>query len=287
MNISQPGTNTLKKDYRYHDLWFRLVVALFAAHFVVVFGEKESTFQLMLTWDYYRSVLFSFVIAFLLVSLAYLVTCRLDRYYDWKQLTIQRIGLQLLLGLILPAVTAFLLAFLYFRLYHIRILDTDYVQYVFPVVILMLLMLNMYYLAFYFYRQWQITAIQTLNENVPVNTRDKQRSIEIFIVSKGTKNIPLPVKTISYFYHDGEYNFLRTFEGEDFIISQALDEVEKLLPKKEFFRANRQLIVSLMACRHFESLDYGKLELFTEPPLKQTVVISRRRAKPFKEWIRR
>jgi hypothetical protein len=275
-----------EKSIGYHDLYFRIIVALLAAHIIVSFGAKESFFVLLISWYYYRSLLLSFVIAFLLVSEVYLVTIKLDKNYNWKERTVQRIGLQLLIGLLLPSVTAFLLATAYFSAFGFNILNTYYIRFDFPVIVIMLVLLNVYYLAFYFYKQWQLLESTLIN---PANgiKGEKQKGKEVFVVQKGAKNIPLPVDSISYFYHNGAFNFVRTFEKEDFIISQPLDEVQQQLSDKHFFRVNRQMIINFTACQHFEPLEHGKLELIVIPVPKEQVIISQKRAKAFKEWIER
>src|SRR5581483_4625076 len=98
----------------YNDLYFRIIISLIAAHIIVTFGAKESFFALLMAWYYYRDLALSFVIAFLLISEVYLVTVKLDRRFDWLKDTATRIALQSLFGLIIPSISAFLLAALYF-----------------------------------------------------------------------------------------------------------------------------------------------------------------------------
>jgi hypothetical protein len=270
----------------YNDIYFRIILALLAAHIIVSFGAKESLFLLLISWFYYRSLLLSFIIAFLLINEVYWATIKLDKRYDWKQHTAERIGLQLLFGLTLPSVTAFLLATIYFAMFGYNILNTYYLQFDFPVIVIMILLLNVYYLAFYFYRQWQMAESKVVTTGI-VNKEETHKGKEVFVVQQGVKNIPLPIETICYFYHDGEYNFVRTCDREDFMIVQALDEIQQQLPGKQFFRVNRQMIVNFTACQHFEQSDFGKLELFVTPATKYPVIISQKRAKQFKEWIGR
>ncbi len=265
----------------YNDLYLRLALALLSAHLIVSFGAEESFFRLLVSWFYYRDLLLSFVISFLLITEVYLITSKLDKYYDWRKYTAERIGLQLVAGLIFPALSAFLLAAGYFALFGINILKTHYPDLIFPVVVIMILLLNVYYLAFYFYRRWQLAENQ-----LPVNPVTEKNK-EVIVVHKGTKIIPLPVEMISYIYHDGEYNFLRTFDREDYLLSQPLDELQQQLQAKQFFRANRQIIVNFSACRHFEAMDFGKLKLLVHPEIKSEIIISQKRAKQFKEWISR
>jgi hypothetical protein len=266
----------------YRDIYFRIILALIAAHTILWFAAKENIFELWTSWFYYRDLALSFLIAFLLINEVYLVTVKLDKRYDWKQYTAERIGLQLTFGLIMPCITAFLLAVGYFRIFHLNIFETEYLRLDFPVIVILIVLLNVYYLAFYFFNQWRLAESRQLEVSKPF-----KESRKVFVVQKGVKNIPVPIETISYIYHDGQYNFLRTNEREDFMITQPLDEVQQLLPENLFFRANRQMIVNLTACLHFEPLEFGKLALNVNPPTKEPVIISQKRAKTFKDWIDR
>lgn len=267
---------------RYHDLLFRIILSLIAAHLIVSFGETESFFQLLLSWDYWRSLCFSFIIAFILVSIVYICTAWLDNRFDWTKRTLPRVWLQISLGLVLPSIIAFLLADVYFRIYHISIFKTIYLKFDYPVVVLMLLLLNVYYVAFHFFRRWQ-QSVHTVNDRKDGKTERKEHT---FIVTKGTRNIPLPVAEIAYWYHEGDYNFVRVFKGEDFVVSETLDSIEKQLNSEIFFRVNRQMIVNIDACLHFEHLAYGKIKVMLKPDFKKDTVISQKKAKDFKAWIR-
>ncbi|MBS1529306.1 MAG: LytTR family transcriptional regulator DNA-binding domain-containing protein [Bacteroidetes bacterium] len=238
---------------------------------------------MLLSWDYYRSLLYSAVIAFMLVSIVYLVTIKLDRRYDWNKHPAKRVGLQLALALVLPAILAFLLATLYFRLFDIDIFVTRYLTYDYPVILLMLLLVNVYYVAFYFYRQWK-TVRENLS-NMPAGV--ERPSKDVIMTSKADKVIPIAVRDICYFYHLGELNMLRTFQKEDVIVDYSLDELEKILPPMDFFRVNRQFIVNRRSCEKYALLSYGKLELYVTPVFNSPVIISQKRAPEFKKWLDR
>jgi len=279
--------SSAKQPVRYNDLYFRIIISLIAAHIIVTFGATESLFVLLVSWYYYRDLLLSFIIAFLLVSEVYVVTIKLDKQFDWLDEAVKRIGLQMTFGLVLPSVLAFLLAAVYFKILGYNILDTYYMRFDFPVVVIMLLLLNIYYLAFYFYKQWKFSESKLILIPATQHTEDGKRNKQVIVVQEGSKNIPVLVDNICYFYHDGEYNFVRTNDQGDFVIPQTLDEIQQQLPCKQFFRVNRQMIVNFTACQHFEPLEMGKLKLFVTPQTKQSVIVSQKRVKHFKEWIER
>lgn len=275
-----PGTS------RYHDLYFRIILSFVAAHFIVVFGEKDSIFQLFLSWDYYRSVLLSAVIAFVLISIVHIATVKLDKTFDWNSHTVKRIGMQFLLGLALPAIVAFILATIYFRLYDIDIFVTRYLLYDFPVIVGMILFFNLYYLTFYYYLQMRQAQL------APGSVQDtgmhsEAKPSEVILASRGTKNIPIKVSDISYIFHEEEFNFARTFEKEDFLIPASLDAIQEQLPPRKFFRVNRQMLVNVDACEHFENIEHQKIQLHLRPKHSQPVIISQKRARDFRDWIKR
>lgn len=273
---------------RYNDLYFRFIAALLAAHFIVAFGDKETLFQLLLDKYYYMALGSSFVIALVLVTIVNLITRKLDKHYDWKQYPVERTGLQLLAGLVFPAVVALLLAALYFKLNGLDIFKTLYFQIDFPVIVGMILLFNIYYLAYYFYLQMRLAekAAKTLDdaENATLN---RAESKEVIITSRGAKNIPIPVNKISYIYHQEQYNFIKTSDNEDFLIAEPLDIIQQQLSPKQFFRVNRQMLVNFNACSHFENIEHQKLRLYVIPETKVPIVVSQKKAKEFKGWMGR
>ncbi|MGN6567489.1 MAG: LytR/AlgR family response regulator transcription factor [Flavipsychrobacter sp.] len=272
---------------RYHDLYFRIILSLIAAHFIVVFGEKDSFFQLLLSWDYYRSVLLSAAIAFVLITIVYLATVKLDRHYEWNGHPVIRTGLQLLLGLVLPGIVAFVLATIYFRAYDIDIFVTRYLTYDFPVILGMILFFNLYYLTYYFYLQMRQAQQLSISETGSSDQLGTSKQTEVILASRGTKNIPIQVVNISYIFHEEDYNFVRTFDKEDFLIPASLDAIQEQLSSKKFFRVNRQMLVNLDACEHFENIEHQKIQLQLRPKHSQPVIISQKRAKDFRDWIKR
>lgn len=284
-----------RQRIRYGDVYFRLATAFLSALFIVAYGEKESIFELLLIPAFYVSVALSFVISLILVNAVYFATIRLDWRYDWNDFPVQRTALQVLFAFLFPAVLAYLLAVLYFLLYGIRITDTPYLRFDYPIILIMLGTLNLYYLTLYFYRQSRIGTAKREGVAYPdangqmaanLNAQEPQSPHQkVFPVSKGKSHLALPVESICYCYREGDYNFVQTFEEERFLTPQALDEIQESIGDNNFFRANRQFLVNRKACTRYQPLEHGKLQLFTHPSYKQPVIISQRRAKSFREWI--
>ncbi|MFA6152005.1 MAG: LytTR family DNA-binding domain-containing protein [Chitinophagaceae bacterium] len=269
---------------RYRDLSLRVIASVVAAHFIVVYGVEKTFFQILLTPIYYVAMAASVTIAFILISFVRWVYIKLDRKFDWVARPLERTALQVLFGFIAPGILAFVLAFIYFSLRGMNILKTLYLRFDYPIILLLILFLNLYYLAYYFYGRMRI-AETMLPQSLVVETENSEDNSKSFLVNQGIKNLPIPLKNIAYFFREGDLNFLRTFDGEDFAVSYSLDEIQQNLKETDFFRANRQVLVSRKACRRFEALLYNKLELFVEPGYKGSIIISQKRAKNFRDWI--
>jgi hypothetical protein len=281
-----PLIYTNKRQLQYKDFYLRLVACLIASHIIVVYGETESVFEMLLTKDYYYAVGYSFVIAFILFTIVRQTFIWLDKKFDWMEQPVVRLGLQVFFGLIIPGFLAFMLAASYFRIRAgINILHTSYLRYDFQFILLQLLLINFYYVGYYFYGRWSQAEQVIGNLSKSSISENNGFAKDTFQVSKGSKNLLLPVDEIAYCYREGESNFLRSMTGEDFFISQSLDEVQQVLPENKFFRANRQLVVHRKACKGYDLLTYGKLKAKVYPEFPADIVISQKRAVAFKTWV--
>ncbi|MCX2680969.1 LytTR family DNA-binding domain-containing protein [Galbibacter sp. EGI 63066] len=283
-NLQLPG---------YKDRGLRIFAAVAGALMATEFGGAGDILPRLLSWRFYAEFGSSLVIALVLVELIAYVTRRLDRYYDWKKNPVPRTALQVVFGVLLPAVVDFLLAALYFRLFGMNIIeDTYYLVYAFPYIVSLILLFNLYYLVYYFILrstifERKVRQLRPVERNTGGGGR-KRKEKEVFVVSSGAKNIPVPVEGIGYFYHDQGHNYLCTFEGKRHLVTWSLNKLEGQLSRERFFRVNRKMIVNYKACKHFEPARYGKLELFLEPEAEiQPVIVSQGRARRFKEWVER
>ena len=259
-----------KSTIFYNDSYIRIFLALIGSHIIVAFGEDYSIYELLLDPDYYRALVSSFLMAFLVITLVYRVTLYLDKKLDWLEQALARALSQLTFGLVFPALVAFLLAAIYFYLFDLHILDTVYLKYDFPVIVLMLILVNGYYTGFYFYKR----TVQPAEDIGGV-----------MIVHRSEKRIPLKVEDIAYCYHQDGNNFIRTNDGEEFLSPVSLDKLSDQLPDTSFFKVNRKMIINRDACEHFVAIDQSRLELFVRPEFQDNIIIGQKKVKVFKDWI--
>ncbi len=268
---------------RYNDWLLRLIACIIAAHIVTAYGEDIAFFDMLTMPHYYYSFVPSIIIGMILFGIIREINIRLDKKFDWTEKPVHRITTQIFFSLILPALAAFFLAFIYFTLRGKDIFKTTYLQYDYQFILLMLLVVNLYYIVYYFYHKWahaektvRLLSSQWSDPDQPTRTT--------FQVSKGAQNILLDLNQIAYFFRQDEINYLRTVSKEDYFINISLDEVQRQLSEEIFFRANRQLIVHRNSVRRYDLLTYGKLQAIIEPPFEDTIVSSIKAA-TFKKWI--
>jgi len=106
-----------------------------------------------------------------------------------------------------------------------------------------------------------------------------------FLISKGSGYVRLDADHIAYFYNTNRITTAVTFDNHSHVVDFALDTLEEQLDPDVFFRANRQLLVSVRAVERIENYFGGKLKLKLNPPLENDVLISRLKSGPFRQWL--
>lgn len=106
-----------------------------------------------------------------------------------------------------------------------------------------------------------------------------------FLVKLGTKLLPIATAEIAYFLSNDGTTELHTRNGKRHLIDQPLDEIEAQLDPRSFHRLNRQCIACVeciaLVHQHFN----GKLKVELKPTAPVEVMVSRERAKGFKDWL--
>lgn len=108
-----------------------------------------------------------------------------------------------------------------------------------------------------------------------------------FMITVGTKIRSIETSEIAYFYSDEKITFMVTKEGQSLPIDFSLDKLGSLLAPKQFFRANRQFLVSFGAIHTVHTHFKGKLKLDLSPKSKIDIFVSGDRMADFKDWLGR
>ena len=127
---------------------------------------------------------------------------------------------------------------------------------------------------------YQPSAVKKLNGG-----RGEQMFSERFVVRQGSAYIPVSIKDIAYFFTEHRITFVRTKDGETYIMDSNLAELEQKVDPSISFRVNRQYLVLLQAITKFKSTTQNKIELHLDPGTQRPVLISKENAVRFRKWI--
>jgi DNA-binding LytR/AlgR family response regulator len=279
----------------YHDFWFKIVGSLVASEIIDTLGREESFFYRFTTSYFYMDLLGGFVIALLLWETVRFATRYLDKKYDWMEKSVQRILLQTILGVIVPALLSFFLTFAYMKFaYNQDIFKTSWLYNEYYAVILIILLINIIYFTWWLYLKWKKQPGHTSSLQQPLQSNKQLSKASAFSrnthsntieVTKAGKTILLSSHEIAIAYlHDG-YCYIKTFGEDVFLTTYPLDEISRMLNENWFFRVNRQVLISRKSCSAYKSIEHGKVELDLHPPIKNPVIVSQKRAKEFRKWI--
>jgi len=106
-----------------------------------------------------------------------------------------------------------------------------------------------------------------------------------FLIKQGQKMVSIDISEVAYFYSENKCTFMRTNQNQKYIIDLTLDELEKELAPQQFFRANRQYILSEKSIVSIHSWFNQKLKAEVNPPTEEHIIISRDKANAFKAWM--
>ncbi len=109
---------------------------------------------------------------------------------------------------------------------------------------------------------------------------------ETFLVHVRDRIIPLHRDKIAYCYTSNEKVTACDFDGGTYPLDRTLETLQSLLPQSDFFRANRQFIISRRAVRDIVVWFGSRLALSLQVPTPERIIISKARVPEFKAWLR-
>jgi two-component system LytT family response regulator len=105
------------------------------------------------------------------------------------------------------------------------------------------------------------------------------------IPAKGDKLIPVQAGEIAFICIDTGMVKAMTFDQKSFRFEYTLDELADLLDPKDFFRANRQFIISRKAIKDIDIWFNSRLSVNLKVSVPEKILISKARIPEFKSWF--
>ncbi|MBN2660059.1 MAG: response regulator transcription factor [Tannerellaceae bacterium] len=113
----------------------------------------------------------------------------------------------------------------------------------------------------------------------------KSYKSHFLIPTKGDKLIPVKSSEIAYVYIDTSMVKALTFDERSFRLEHTLDELSEMLDPRDFFRANRQFIISRKAIKDIDLWFNNRLSVNLNIPVSEKILISKARITEFKNWF--
>ena len=105
-----------------------------------------------------------------------------------------------------------------------------------------------------------------------------------FLIPHKDKYIPLSVSDIAYIFSEHKIARIVTLDNRTFYEHRSLDDMQRQVDPSEFFRANRQYIISRRAIKDVSLWFDSKLSVNLVVEIPEKMIVSRVRAAEFKEW---
>ena len=105
------------------------------------------------------------------------------------------------------------------------------------------------------------------------------------IPAKGDKLIPIQTNDLACFYIDSGTVKAFTHDGRPLRFEYTLDELTEMLDPENFFRANRQYIISRTAIKDIDIWFNSRLSVNMKTAVPEKIIISKARISEFKKWF--
>lgn len=106
-----------------------------------------------------------------------------------------------------------------------------------------------------------------------------------FLVSYREKLMPMSVGEVSCFRKNDTGTLLYTRDGKEYSMSYTLESLVDMLDPRQFYRANRQCLISRRFIKEVEHYLDRKLLVKLNPSIIEPVVVSKAKASAFLNWL--
>ena len=137
--------------------------------------------------------------------------------------------------------------------------------------------------------KWQrLTSTERADYTSRINEvaqKQKAQQQQVFLVHFRDKIIPLQIDDIAFFHTSEERVLAYCFNGSKYQIDMTLETLQSKLPSGQFFRANRQFIISQKAVKDISVWFGSRLTVNLTIETPERLVVPKARVHEFKSWL--
>jgi DNA-binding LytR/AlgR family response regulator len=122
---------------------------------------------------------------------------------------------------------------------------------------------------------------QFVNDILATNKSLKRR----FLVHQGKGFVSIDVIEISYIRSENKLTYLVLDDGKRYVVDYTLDKIFEMLDPLEFYKINRNYIVSCKSIIKMHPYFNNRMLLVLNPETKDDVLVSRSYLPDFRKWV--
>ncbi len=108
-----------------------------------------------------------------------------------------------------------------------------------------------------------------------------------FLIRFGAKLHIVKTEELAYIYSENKISYFVLHDGKKVPSDYKLQELEDMLDPRNFFRANRQVIVFIDAIKDIITYSKSRVKLRLQPVYTGDIVVSTENTPKFKDWLDR
>ncbi|MFT3795585.1 LytR/AlgR family response regulator transcription factor [Flavobacterium sp.] len=136
------------------------------------------------------------------------------------------------------------------------------------------------------YKQWKDFFKMPEQESIR-QIIEKLNPKNRFLFKLGDFYKTVEAKDISHFKSEDGLTVAHTFSNEKHLMETAINTLAGELDAAQFFQINRKFIISIHAIKTIRQWFNGRLKIELSVPETEEIIVSRERAKDFKDWLSR
>ena len=106
-----------------------------------------------------------------------------------------------------------------------------------------------------------------------------------FLVFKHNKYFTISTKDIAYFHVKYGTSIIKCFDRQEYFVNYSLEQIQKLVDEKQFFRINRQYLVNFSAVKEAEHYFARKLLVNLFVPANDKLLVPKEKSGVFLKWL--
>jgi|SRR5258706_1872945 len=106
-----------------------------------------------------------------------------------------------------------------------------------------------------------------------------------FLVLKNNKYFNVSTENIAFFHIKYESAMIMCFDKQEYFVNYSLEQIQNLLPEKQFYRLNRQYLINFNAVKEVEHYFARKLLVNPVIAIKDRLIVSKEKVSEFLHWL--